>query len=176
MHPQATKKKIELKMEVDTEMPPYRGDKEVRDVVLADPGSFRRLADGLEVKEVRLGERRYVVCRNPAEAERDARMREGIVDRLRATLRHGPKAVVGNRGFARFLTMDKGAVAIDAAAIEVDARFDGVFVLRTNTDHPAAEVARLDKGLWSPASWRCAWRSTCSAASTPPATSPPGPT
>lgn len=54
----------------------------------------------------------------------------------------------GNRGFARFLTLDKGAVAIDAAAIEADARFDGIFVLRTNTEHPADEVARLYKGLW----------------------------
>jgi len=117
-----------------------RGDKAVRDIVLADPGPLRRLTDGLEVKDVRLGERRYVVCRNPAEAERDARMREGIVERLRATLSHGPKAVVGNRGFARFLTLDKGAVAIDAAPIEADARFDGIFVLRTNTEHPADEV------------------------------------
>lgn len=125
-----------------------RTDKTVRDIVLADPGPFRSLADGLQVKDVRLGERRYVVCRNPAEAERDARLRDGILDRLRATLRHGPKAVVGNRGFARFLTMDKGAVAIDAAAIEADARFDGIFVLRTNTEHPADEVARLYKGLW----------------------------
>jgi DDE family transposase len=125
-----------------------RSDKAVRDIVLADPAPFRSLADGLEVKDVRLGERRYVVCRNPAEAERDARLRDGILDRLRATLRHGPKAVVGNRGFARFLTMDKGALAIDAAAIEADARFDGIFVLNTNTEHPAAEVAHLYKGLW----------------------------
>ena len=125
-----------------------RTDTAVRDGVLADPRPFRSLADGLEVKDVRLGERRYVVCRNPIEAERDARMRDGIVDRLRATLRHGAKAVVGNRGFARFLTMDKGAVAIDTAAIEADARFDGVFVLRTNTDEAADDVARLYKGLW----------------------------
>jgi len=61
----------------------------VRDGVLADPRPFRRLADGLAVKEVHIGARRYVVCRNPIEAERDARMREGIIDRLRATLRHG---------------------------------------------------------------------------------------
>jgi hypothetical protein len=125
-----------------------RTDKEVRDIVLADPGAFRGLADGLQVKDVRLGERRYVVCRNPVEAERDARMRQGIVDRLRATLRHGPKTVVGNRGFARFLTMDKGAMTIDQAAIDADARYDGVFVLRTNTDHPADAVASLYKGLW----------------------------
>lgn len=125
-----------------------RTDKAVRDIVLADPAPLRSLADGLEVKDVRLGERRYVVCRNPVEAERDARMRDGIIERLRSTLHHGPKAVVGNRGFARFLTMDKGAVTIDAAAIEADARFDGVFVLRTNTDQPADEVAHLYKGLW----------------------------
>ena len=125
-----------------------RSDKEVRDIVLADPGAFRGLADGLQVKDVRLGERRYVVCRNPGEAERDARMRQGIVDRLRATLRHGPKTVVGNRGFARFLTVDKGAMTIDQAAIDADARYDGVFVLRTNTDHPPDEVASLYKGLW----------------------------
>ena len=125
-----------------------RTDKEVRDRVLADPASFRSLADGVQVKDVRLGERRYVVCRNPVEAEHDARMRQAIVDRLRGSLRHGPKTVVGNRGFARFLTMDKGAMTVDEAAVDADARYDGVFVLRTNTDHPADEVASLYKGLW----------------------------
>lgn len=97
---------------------------------------------------MRIGERRYVVCRNPIEAERDARMREAIVDRLRASLRHGPKTVVGNRGFARFLSMDKGALGINEAAVEADARFDGIFALRTNTDRPGDEVAHLYKGLW----------------------------
>jgi hypothetical protein len=60
----------------------------------------------------------------------------------------GPKAVIGHKGFARFLTVQKKSVAINPAAVEADARLDGKFVLRTNTDRPAPEVAQAYKSLW----------------------------
>jgi len=55
----------------------------------------------LEVKEVLVGERRYVVCYNPEQARKDAADRSGIVAALRATLKQGDKALVGNEGFRR---------------------------------------------------------------------------
>ena len=126
-----------------------RRSREVAREVLARPGRYRAVAENLEVKEVRVGETRYIVCHNPIEARRDAAAREATLARPRETLeRSGPKAVIGNRGYARLLTVAKGGVAIDEAALEREARLDGKFVLTTNTDLPAAEVAKAYKSLW----------------------------
>jgi hypothetical protein len=126
-----------------------RRQKEVNEVVLGRAGRFREVEDNLEVKEVHVGDRRYVVCRNPIEQRKDAAAREAILDKLRKTLEHdGPKAVIGNKGFARFVKITKGAVSINEKAIEADARLDGKFVLRTSTSLPAEEVARAYKSLW----------------------------
>jgi hypothetical protein len=118
-----------------------RATKEVRTLVLDDHGRFVPLTiprqgrpdTELEAKAVTLGGRRYIVCRNLAEAEKDAADREAIVASLRRALRHGDKALVGNRGYRRFLKAPEVGFAIDEARIAEDARFDGIFVLRTNT-------------------------------------------
>jgi hypothetical protein len=128
---------------------PLRRERAVTKEVLARPGRYQQVADNLGVKEVWLGERRYVVCRNPIEAKQDAADREALLAKLRQTLAHdGPKAMVGNRGYARFLKIAKGSVALDEAAIAREARLDGKFVLTTSTDLPAAEVAKAYKSLW----------------------------
>lgn len=128
---------------------PLRRDRAVAREVLARPGRYQPVADNLEVKEVRLGDRRYVICRNPIEARQDAVDREALLAKLRQTLeRHGPKAVVGNRGYARYLQIAKGSVTLDEAAIAREARLDGKFVLTTSTELPAAEVAKAYKSLW----------------------------
>src|SRR6266404_131726 len=103
----------------------------------------------LQVKEVQVGDQRYIVCRNLDEAKKDAAARAAILAKLEHTLEHaGPKAVIGNVGFKRFVTVAKGSVAIDRAAVERDARLDGKFVLRTTTALSAEEVARAYKSLW----------------------------
>ena len=128
---------------------PLRRERAVAEKVLTRPGRYQQVADNLEVKEVKLGERRYVVCRNPLEAKQDAADRAALLAKLRATLEHdGPKAVVGNRGYARYLKIAKGSVSLDEAAIAREARLDGKFVLTTSTDLPAAEVALAYKSLW----------------------------
>jgi hypothetical protein len=126
-----------------------RRQKEVSEEVLARAGRYQPVTDNLEVKEVRVGARRYVVCRNPQEAARDAAAREAILEKLRQTVaKQGPKALVGNKGYARFLKVAKGSVSIDEAAVKRDARLDGKFVLTTNTNLPPAEVAQTYKSLW----------------------------
>jgi len=126
-----------------------RRQKEVNEEVLARAGRYQPVAANLEVKEVRVGDERYVVCRNPQEALKDAVTRETLLDKLRQTVeKQGPKAVIGNRGYARFLKVAKGAVTVDAEAVKRDARLDGKFVLTTNTDLPPAEVAQTYKSLW----------------------------
>lgn len=126
-----------------------RRDAEVQADVLARPGRYHPVAPNLEVKEVAVGDRRYVVCRNPEEAARDAAARAALVTHLETTLaRQGPKALLKNKGFARFLTIRKGSVSVNQAAMDADARLDGKFVLRTNTALPTPEVAQAYKSLW----------------------------
>lgn len=126
-----------------------RRSKEVRDEVLARGGRYERVDPTLEVKDVTVGGRRYVVCRNEVEARKDAAARAAIVEKLQHLLaEHGPKAIVGNKGFARFIKVARQGVSIDAEAIEHDARLDGKFVLTTNTQLPADEVAVTYKNLW----------------------------
>jgi transposase len=126
-----------------------RRQKEVSEEVLSRRGRYQEVSDNLLVKEVRMEDRRYVVCLNPEEAEKDAASREAMVRKLEETLdQKGAKALVGNKGYARFLKVSKAGVTINQEAVEADRRFDGKFVLRTNTELPAAEVAQTYKGLW----------------------------
>ncbi len=126
-----------------------RRQREVSAEVLARAGRYETVADNLEVKEVHVSRRRYVVCRNPEEAKKDAAAREAILAKLQDTLQHhGPKAIIGNRGFARFVKVSRGSVTVDEEAVRRDARLDGKFVLTTNTDLPAGEVALTYKSLW----------------------------
>jgi hypothetical protein len=47
----------------------------------------------------------------------------------------GDRALIGNTGYRRYLkTISKDHFAIAQAKVEEDAKFDGIFVLRTNTD------------------------------------------
>jgi hypothetical protein len=118
-----------------------RTSKEVRTLVLDDDAPFVPLViprpgrqdTELEAKAVILGHRRYIVCRNLAEATKDAAARDAIVAHLRRALRRGDKALVGNAGYRRFLKPPEAGFAIDEERVAQDARFDGIFVLRTNT-------------------------------------------
>ena len=126
-----------------------RRQTEVTEEVLSRAGRYQEVASNLKVKEVVVGDRRYVVCLNPEEAAKDERDRQAILTKLEETLAtKGPKAVIGNKGFARFLKVLKGGVTINQQAVEADRRLDGKFVLTTNTSLSPAEVAKTYKGLW----------------------------
>jgi hypothetical protein len=129
-----------------------RSSKEVYEVVLNDPAPSIPLViprparpdTELEAKDVWVGQRRYVVCRNLTEARHDAEVREAVLRSLRASLRHGDKALVGNSAYRRYLkTPDEHHFEIDEERVAQDARYDGLYVLRTNTDlSPLAAMLR----------------------------------
>ena len=54
----------------------------------------------------------------------------------------------GNKGFRRYLKMTKEIAFIDTDKVEYESRFDGKWVLTTNTDLSAQEVALKYKELW----------------------------
>src|SRR5262245_34782147 len=113
----------------------------------------------LFVKEVTIEGKRYIVCRNEAEAENDRKDREGIVTALDAQLKKGDKALIGNSAYRRYLrktreTKDKPVFEIDAGKLAEEARFDGILVLRTN-----AKITPLQASCVTAI---CSWSRTCS--------------
>ena len=112
----------------------------MREVVLADDGPFVPIvvprASGKETelaaKAVTVEGIRYIVCRNEAEAKKDAADRQAVIAALERQLKRGDKALVGNSAYRRFLKTAGPHFTIDRAKVEAEARFDGLFVLRTN--------------------------------------------
>jgi Transposase DDE domain len=134
-----------------------RSDKLVRELVLANPAPFvpftmskRGKEADLEAKTVMLAGRRYIVCRNHQEAEKDAADRAAILAALERQLAKGDKALVGNTGFRRYLkTISDQHFAIDPDKVAEEKKFDGIFVLRTNTDLNPLEAMLCYKQLWT---------------------------
>jgi transposase len=134
-----------------------RRQKEVSQRVLARAGRYRVVrepAQGkgrpapLKLKQVMLEDRRYIVCLNENQAKKDAADREAIVTALREQLKKGDKSLVGNRGYRKYLKSKGAHFEIDEAKLKAEARYDGKWVLRTNTALSAEEVALKYKQLW----------------------------
>ena len=132
--------------------------KEVKAAVLCDHGAFEEVhpkspapkaPSPLTVKEVRLGERRYIVCHNEDQAKKDAADREAVLKHLEDQLKHGDKSLVGNKGYRKFLKGAGKRFEIDYAKAEEQARYDGKWVLRTSTGLSPEEVALKYKQLWT---------------------------
>jgi transposase len=104
----------------------------------------------LKLKEVWVEKRRYVVCLNEEERRKDAYDRQAIVAHLREQLRRGDKSLVGNKGYRRYLKVEgEGHFQIDEDQLNAEARYDGLWVLRTNTVYDAETVAHVYKTLWT---------------------------
>jgi len=132
--------------------------KEAREEVLGRAGRYHVVTGQrqhskdpapLKVKEVCVEERRYVVCLNEEEARKDAHDREAILQSLREALKQGDKALVGNKGYRRYLKNPDEHFSIDEEKVAEEARYDGKWVLTTNTALCAEEVALRYKQLWT---------------------------
>jgi len=140
-----------------------RSQNEVKHEVLSRAGRYRVVhpervksddPSPLKVKEVCVDNRRYIVCLNDDEARKDAADRDAIVAALREQLRRGDKSLVGNKGYRRYLAGGgPDHFQVDEAKIAEDARYDGKWVLRTNTELDSANVALQYKQLWTVEHW-----------------------
>jgi pyruvate dehydrogenase complex dehydrogenase (E1) component len=70
------------------------------------------------------------------------------VSELREKITKGPKKMIGNTGYRRYVTIEKEAIKIDEKKIASEKKFDGIYVLRTNTELSAKEAALAYKGQW----------------------------
>lgn len=103
----------------------------------------------LEVRETKINGCRYILCHNPEQAQTDSQTRALIVTSLKERLKKGDKALVGNKGYRRYLTTAKtNHFVVDEDKIKEEACYDGKWVLTTNTALPASEVALKYKQLW----------------------------
>ncbi len=135
-----------------------RNVKEIYQTVLSRGGRYRVVHEArhkstdpspLKVKEVRTGERRYVVCLNDEQAKKDRADREAIVSALREQVKQNAKSMVGNKGYRKYLRDDGKKFAVDDAKVKRESRFDGKWVLQTDRDEMSAEdVALKYKQLW----------------------------
>jgi transposase len=134
-----------------------RSSKEAREEVMGRAGRYREVypqstdpkaPSPLKVKEVWVEDRRYIVCKNEDQAQKDRQDREAIVAALQDALRAGDKSLVGNKGYRRFLRTTGEHFTIDQDKIEEEERYDGKWVLTTNTELATGEVALKYKQLW----------------------------
>jgi transposase len=130
---------------------------EVKRQVLSQPGRYREVyAEGqlskdpapLKVKEVVIDDRRYILCVNTRQARKDAADRQAIIDSLTDKLQRNPKALIGNKGYRKYLKITGKQLTIDEEKIAEDARYDGKWVLKTNTDLSTEIIALKYKELW----------------------------
>jgi transposase len=130
---------------------------------LSRQGRYRLVKDNLRVKEVQVGDGdaavRYLVCHNPAEAERDRDRRAQRVERIEAELARlaeqrqraktkaereahlrGECALRDHPTLSRYLRQTKGVrLSLDRAKIAAEERLDGKYLLTTSDPSLSAE-------------------------------------
>jgi len=140
---------------------PIRKIKEIRDEVLSHPGRYAEIAPNLRAKEVIIGDgerrRRYILCLNQDEADRQKWRRAELLEKLKAELKNlkkdHPKAacrLIASKRYGRYLGVDdRGRPFLDRERIKRAEHLDGKFVLTTNDDTlSVADIALGYKGMW----------------------------
>jgi len=138
---------------------PWTPGGEVTEDVVTRAGRYSDVAENLRVKEVVVGDgerrRRYVVCFNPEEAQRQRKHREKLLAHLEAEVAslsdldasHYTKRVfelVASRRYGRYLRRTStGKLRINYEAVSRAAKHDGKFVVHSNDDTLTAEDLAL---------------------------------
>jgi transposase len=122
--------------------------KEIREDVLTRGGRYKKVADNLLVKAVEIGagvlRKRYFVCFNPKEAERQKLHRKTVLQELKQELARHQKMDATSRWAVSLLASSRtkkylgvsedGKIFIDRAKVMAAQKFDGKWVLITNDD------------------------------------------
>jgi Transposase DDE domain len=128
-------------------------------LALKRQGRYHLVADNLAVKQVILGDgaarQRFVICRNPREADRDRDRRERTIARLEAKLARLEQvrgaahekaacALRAHKTMGRYLRQtNTGRLMIDRAKIRDEQRLDGKYLITTSDDTLSAEDVAL---------------------------------
>ncbi|MGO9296017.1 MAG: IS1634 family transposase [Streptosporangiaceae bacterium] len=131
------------------------GSDEVR-AALSRPGRYATVKDNLQVKEVKIGsDDRFILCCNPAQAERDAAIRARLVTQLEEAIKDTDTlsttgrarlegALSAAKGLKRFLRVTPGGLLrTDKKKITAEANLDGKYLLRCSDPRLSAEDIAL---------------------------------
>jgi hypothetical protein len=137
------------------------------EAALARAGSSRTIRDNLRVKQVNVGDgdaaQRFIVCHNPAEAERDRARRERRIRRIETELarlkaqrdraktkadrdahQRGECALRDHKTLSRYLRQtNTGRLVIDRDRIKAEEHLDGKYLLTTSDPSLSAEDVAL---------------------------------
>jgi transposase len=102
----------------------------------------------LKVKEVKLEECRYVLCYNSRQARKDQVDRDAIISSLKEKIKSNAKSLIGNKGYRKYLKVDRETLEVNEKKIKSEAIFDGKWVLQTNINLSAKQIALRYKELW----------------------------
>ncbi|MCP5007623.1 MAG: transposase, partial [Planctomycetes bacterium] len=105
--------------------------KEIKEEVLSHRGRYKEISDNLKAKEVEVGNgerrRKYIVCYNPKEAEKQRKHREGVIQCLEEELKKHPDhnanaqwaiELLASGRYKKYVKVDeKGKITIDKKAI-----------------------------------------------------------
>ena len=124
-------------------------EKEIKDLE-----NYEELTEDVRYRELEVGGRRLVVCHSRKRAQRDRRMREELLEKLRERIQDSK---VVKPAYRRFLRMKGAKMEIDEGKVERQASWDGYFGFFTNArELEAAEVLAAYKELWQiEESFRC---------------------
>lgn len=135
---------------------------EVKRDVLSKRGRYTTFRENLKAKEVIIGDgerrRRYVLCYNPKEADRQRKHRAQVIESLERELgKHRDKnataqwtiELLASKRYKRYLTITKSnRIRIDQRKVREAEKYDGKWVLETNDDTISLEDAAWGyKGL-----------------------------
>ena len=136
-----------------------RGESAEAKAALARQGRYRTVAGNLQVKEVRVDDGtmrdRFVICRNPDQADRDQAVRDALVKQLQDAIKDSERLsadqraklaarLQAKRGLKRLLrTTPSGLLRIDRAAVRAESHLDGKFLLRSSDPTLSAEDIAL---------------------------------
>jgi transposase len=136
-----------------------RSGKAETEAALGRAGRYQWVQEGVEVKEIVVGEgearKRYVMVRNEKRAERDRAQRAELLERLEQELSQLKQlngqphsraccALLANPAYGRYLkTNRQGSPRIDRRKLREEARLDGKYLVRTSDDTLAAEDVAL---------------------------------
>jgi transposase len=121
---------------------------EIKRDVLSKRGRYTVIKDNLKAKEVIIGDgemrKRYILCFNPKEAERQRIHRAKVIEILEKELARHPNKkasaqwaidLLASQRYKRYLTISKSNnIRIDRAKVREAKKYDGKWVLETNDD------------------------------------------
>jgi len=117
---------------------------EVKEALLQE-GEYSKVSDNLYVKEVKVDNRRYIVCFNPEEAAYEKEKRANIIEHLREVT--NVKNFIPNREIKKLIKLESNRITIDEEKVKEIEKYDGMWVLLTNTTLQKSEVAEHYKEL-----------------------------